>query len=59
MRTVGRALREFVRADDELFRREWAETVVATALDALDDLEGDIVPAPDNKTRRLTAGAER
>jgi hypothetical protein len=36
LRTVGRALREFVRADDELvMRHEWAETVAQ----ALDNLE--------------------
>jgi hypothetical protein len=38
MRTVGRALRAFVRADDELARREWAESIAQ----ALDDLEREL-----------------
>ncbi|MFD1528298.1 hypothetical protein [Pseudonocardia aurantiaca] len=33
--TIGRALRALMRADDELARREWAESVAQ----ALDDLE--------------------
>ena len=32
MRTVARALRRFVKADDELVRREWADTVLAAGL---------------------------